>query len=141
MSREVASTLTTCRVDFFETYVIFPITRGVGREVGRCHHGGVAGSIDPMSGFATAPTRLRADFLMHRVFGGRWVLALWLLASGCQVCQITDCWNDGVDHFAECEPQLDCWYHPHCDLTREYRPDGGDHWLFRRCGCEGRTCR
>ena len=102
---------------------------------------GVTGSIDPLNGIATAPIRLPADFLMNRVFGCRWVWALLLLAPGCQVCQITDCWNDGVDHFAECELQFDDWYDPHCDLTREYRPDGGDHWLFRRCACEQQTCR
>ena len=78
---------------------------------------------------------------MNRVLSGLWVVMLLSLVSGCQVCRIADRWNDGVDRFANCEPQLDCWYNPHCDLTREYRPDGGDHWLFRRCRCDGRTCR
>ena len=134
-------TLTTGRVVFIETCVIFEIIGRDNRAVGRCHHRGVIGSIDHISRIATASIRLPADFPMNRVFGCRWVWALLLLAPGCQVCQITDCWNDGVDHFAECEPQFDDWYHPHYDLTREYRPDGGDHWLFRRCACEQQTCR
>ncbi len=68
------------------------------------------------------------------------ILALLMMASGCQVCRITDRWNDGVDRFANCEPQFDHWYRPHWDLNREYRPDGGDHGLFRRCRCDGRNC-
>ena len=76
---------------------------------------------------------------MNRVLSRLSGLVLLGLVSGCQMCRITDCWNDGVDHVANCEPQFDHWYNPHCDLTREYRPDGGDHWLFRRC-CADQTC-
>lgn len=78
---------------------------------------------------------------MSRVLSGLLIGGLVCLVSGCQVCRVTDKWNDGVDRFANTDANLDGWYNPRWDLTREYRPDGGDHWLFRRCLCDGPTCR
>lgn len=61
------------------------------------------------------------------------------LSSGC--CHFTERLNDRVDRIANHEHCLDHWYNPHWDLTREYRPDGGYHWLFQRCCCECETCQ
>lgn len=66
-------------------------------------------------------------------------LLFLLLTTGC--CHFTERLCDRVDRFSDHEPCFDHWYNPHWDLTREYRPDGGDHWLFRRCGCECEQCQ
>lgn len=65
--------------------------------------------------------------------------ALLSLATGC--CHFTERLNDRVDRIADSQPCFDDWYDSHLDLTREYRSDGGHHWLFRRCGCECEQCR
>ncbi len=78
---------------------------------------------------------------MNRVLSCLSIAVLVSLVSGCQVCQVTDKWSDGVDRVANHNVKLDGWYNPRWDLTREYRPDGGDHWLFRRCRSEGSPCR
>ena len=77
---------------------------------------------------------------MNRVLNCLSIGVLLALVPGCQVCSVTDTWNDGVDRVANHQADLDGWYNPRWDLTREYRPDGGDHWLFRRCRYDVPEC-
>lgn len=83
---------------------------------------------------------MSADLDMNSPLRSLAILVLVMLVSGCQVCRITNQWNDKVDDIANCDADLDRWYRPHWDLSREYRPDGGDHWLFRRCSCNDQLC-
>lgn len=67
-------------------------------------------------------------------------LACLSLGTGCHVGRVTDRWSDFVDRTADYEPDFEHLYRSDWDLTREYRPDGGDHWLFLRNRCDGRDC-
>ncbi len=54
--------------------------------------------------------------------------------SGCQLCGITERYQDVIDHIADRSPHLDRWYHPQWDVSRIGQPDWyqsawNQHWV------------